>query len=154
MIINETDEVASKNSRDRPKEAGFLSVLRPAALIVILAGAVGALGLMLYAGRRNPSLLLVILFAIWVLSPFAALLLASKISKGWSVLTRTTLYTLMLVLTIGSLGIYGGVASGHLRAKTGFVFLTVPLASWLLITIVVPIAALISGRQSRRNDGA
>ena len=55
----------------------------------------------------------------------------------------------MLVLTLGSLAIYGEVAFGYATAKVGFVFLVVPLASWLLIAIVVPIAASISSRVSR-----
>jgi len=79
---------------------------------------------------------------------------SSRLSKRWSVLTRATLYVVMLVITFGSLGIYGALAFGPLRAKTGFVFLVVPAASWLLIAIVVAIAALISGRLSRRGDSA
>ena len=57
------------------------------------------------------------LFAVWVLSPFIALVLANMISKRWSVLIRATLYTVMLILTVGSLAIYGDVALGPPRAK-------------------------------------
>ena len=127
-------------------EGGGLRILRALALIAVLAGAVGSVGLMLHAGRRNPSRLLLVLFALWVLSPFLALLLASVVSKRWSVLTRTTLYGVMLVLTLGTLAIYGYVALGPPRAQTAFVFVVVPPASWLLIAIVVPIAAQISRR--------
>jgi hypothetical protein len=109
---------------------------------------------MLREGHRNPSRLLIVLFTFWVLSPFMALVLANVVSKRWSVLTRAMLYVVMLVITFGSLAIYGALAFGPLRAKTGFVFLVVPAASWLLIAIVVAIAALISGRLSRRGDGA
>jgi hypothetical protein len=105
---------------------------------------------MLRAGHRNPSRLLLVLFALWVLSPFIALVLANMVSKRWSVLARATLYTVMLVITVGSLAIYGDVALGPPRTKAAFVFVVVPSASWLLIAIVVPIAALISGRPSRR----
>jgi len=42
----------------------------------------------------------------------------------------------MLVITFGSLGIYGALAFGPLRAKTGFVFLVVPAASWLFIAML------------------
>jgi hypothetical protein len=80
--------------------------------------------------------------------------LANMVSKRWSVLTRATLYTVMLVLAVGSLAIYGDVALGRPRTKVAFVFVVVPPASWLLIAVVVPIAALISGRPSRRGDGA
>ena len=153
MTISWSDEMASNESQGKP-EARFLSVLRAAALIALLVGAVGSVGLMLRAGHRNPSRLLLVLFALWVLSPFIALVLANMVSKRWSVLTRATLYTVMLVLTVGSLAIYGDVALGPPRTKAAFVFVVVPPASWLLIAIVVPIAALISGRPSRRGDGA
>ena len=140
-------------SRERP-ERGFLGLLRAAALIAVLAGAAGSFGLMLHAGRRNDSRILLVLFTIWVLSPFVALVLADVVSKRWSVLTRATLHSVMLVLTLGSLAIYGDAALGPPRAKAAFVYVVVPAASWLLIAIVVPIAALISGRLSRRSDGA
>ena len=153
MSLNGRGESTSEVSRERP-ERGFLGLLRAAALIAVLAGAVGSFGLMLHAGRRNDSRILLVLFTIWVLSPFVALVLADVVSKRWSVLTRATLHSVMLVLTLASLAIYGDVALGPPRAKPAFVFVVVPPASWLLIAIAVPIAALISGRQSRRSDGA
>ena len=152
MSINGRRESTSEVSRGRP-ERGFLGLLRAAALIAVLAGAAGSLGLMLHASRRNDSRILLVLFTIWVLSPFVALVLADVVSKRWSVLTRATLHSVMLVLTLCSLAIYGDVALGPPRAKTAFVFVVVPPASWLLIAIAVPIAALISGRLSRRSDG-
>jgi hypothetical protein len=140
-----------KVSREK-SEHGFLALLRAAALIAVLAGAVGSIGLILHAGRRNDSRFLLLLFALWVLSPFIVLVLANVLSKRWTVLTRATLYSVTLVLTLSSLAIYGDVALGPPRAKTAFVFVVVPPASWLLIAIVVPIAALISGRPSRRSN--
>lgn len=151
MTINGSDEMASKESQGKPG-AGFLRVLRAAALIALLVGTVGSVGLMLHAGRRKdaPPLLLA-LFALWVLSPFVALVLANIVSKGWSVITRATLHCMMLVLTLGSLAIYGDVALGRPGPKTTFVFVITPPASWLLITLVVSIAALISRRRSLRS---
>jgi hypothetical protein len=131
-----------------------LSVLRTAALIALLAGATCSVGFMLLAGHQNPSRLLLVLFAIWVLSPFVALVFADIVSKDWSVLTRATLYGVMLVLTVISLGIYGHVALGLPRTKTAFAFVVVPPASWLLIAITTSVAALISRwRSHRSNDG-
>ncbi len=154
MSINARSEMTSELSRERP-EGGFLGLLRAAALIAVLAGAAGSVGLMLHAGHRiNSPGILRVLFALWVLSPFVVLVLANVVSKRWSLLTRATLYSLMLVLTLGSLAIYGDVALGPPRAKTAFAFVVVPPASWLLIAILVPIAALISGRLSCRRDGA
>jgi hypothetical protein len=153
MSKNGRGEMTSRVSRERP-EGGFLGLLRGAALIAVLAGAVGSFGLMLYAGRRQRSLILIGLFTVWELSPFVALVCAHVVSKHWPVLARATLYSVMLVLTLGSLAIYGDVALGPPRPKPAFVFLVVPLASWLLIVIILPIAAFISGRLARRGDGA
>lgn len=144
-------ELFTKDSQGNT-ESGFLSVLRRAALIALLIGGVGSVGLMLHAGRRTDSpRLLLALFAIWVLSPFVALEVADIVSKGWSVITRATLYSVMLVLALGSLATYGVAAWGPLRAKPAFVFVMVPPASWLLIAMVISVAALISRMLSRRN---
>lgn len=151
MSINGPGEITAKASRARP-DGGFLGLLHTVALIGVVAGAAGSVGLMLRAG--HPPLLLRVLFAIWVLSPFMALLLANMVSKRWSVLTRATLHSVMLVLTLSSLAIYGYAVLRTPRSTPTFVFLVVPLGSWLLMTIVVPIAALVSGRLSRRGADA
>ena len=116
------------------------------------AGAAGSLGLMLRAGQ--PFRILLLLFAIWVLAPFIAVAAASVISKRWSLPTRVALYSAMLVVALCSLAVYGDVAFGHTTVKIGFVFLVVPLASWLLMALVVQTAALIFARVSWRSDGA
>jgi hypothetical protein len=146
-------EITPEASRVTP-EPVFLALTRRAALIAVLAGAAGSLGLMFRAGRRQNSKILLLLFAIWVLSPFVALVGATVVSKRWPILTRAALYSAMLVLTLASLAIYSAVAFGYVTAKVGFVFLMVPLASWLLIAIVVPTAKLVSSRVSRRGDCA
>ena len=119
----------------------------------MLAGAAGSVILMLRAGRRNNSRLLILLFAIWVLAPITALVWAWAVSEPWSILTQATLYSVMLVLALGGLEIYGGAALSP-RAKAASVYVMVPAVSWLLIAIVLPTAALISGRLSRRGGGA
>jgi len=152
-MANGSDDTAAKESQGKPAP-GFLGVLRAAALIALPAGAAGSLGFMLRAGHQNPSRVLLVLFAIWVLSPFVALVFALIVSKDWSVLTRATLHGVILILTVSSLAIYGDVAFGPPRTKTAFAFVVVPPASWLQIAITIPIAALISRRRSRRsNDG-
>jgi hypothetical protein len=117
--------------------------------LVVLAGAAGSLGMMFYAGRHQSSRILLVLFSIWVLSPFIGLVCATMVSNRWSIPTRATLVGVMLVLTLGSLAIYGVVALGYAKMKVGFVFLVVPLASWLLIAIAVAMAEFISRRVSQ-----
>lgn len=150
MRINGPSETVNA-SRGRP-DGRFLGLLHTVALTAVLAGAVGSVALMLWVGHRNPSRLLLALFVIWDLSPFVALLLAGIVSKRWSVLTRATLYGVMLIITLGSLALYGDVVLRP-RSQPAFMFLVVPPGSWLLMMIAVPIAALISGRLSRRGAG-
>ena len=125
----------------------FLNILRAVAWIAIVVGTVGSVGLTLGAGRNTPSLLL-ILFVIWVLSPFVALAWANMPSKRWSVLIQMTLYCLTLVITLSSLAIYGGVISPPAGSAHAFIFVVVPLGSWLLMAIVLPLATWISRRRS------
>jgi hypothetical protein len=139
-------------SQRRP-EGGFLGVLHAVALGAVVAGAAGSVGLMLRASRRTPRLLLV-LFVIWVLSPFVALAWVAVASKRWSVPTRATLYCVALVLTLGSLAIYGGLVSPPAGSARAFVFVAVPPISWLLLAVAVPVAAFLSRRRSARGARA
>jgi hypothetical protein len=119
--------------------------------VAVVAGAVSSVGLMYRADQFNDSRLLFTLFAFFLLSPFVALILAHMVSKRWSVLTRATLHGVMLILSVGSLAIYWN-AAWKPQDATATPFLLVPPASWLLLSIVIPTAALKSGRLSRRRS--
>jgi len=117
--------------------------LRRAALLVMLTGALASLSLMYYVGRRQSSWILMVLFTGWVLGPYAGLLIADRASNRWSSLARLALYSVMLASTIGSVAIYAFVALGPPRPKPAFYFLAVPVATWLLAAIVIPMTALL-----------
>jgi hypothetical protein len=112
----------------------------------VVVGAVGSAALMLHVGSRNPSSVLMVLFAGWVLSPFIALGFADRASTRWPPAARALLNGLGLIVTLGSLAIY---ASVDLRrpAQPAFMFLVVPLVSWLLVAGVVTAATFMSPRQ-------
>jgi hypothetical protein len=122
-------------------------ILRIIALIAVFGGAVGSLALMSYTGRHNPSILLILLFAGWVLSPFIGVLTADVLSKTWSDRARLALYCWMLVGSLGSVVCYTGVLNPP-GAKPAAVFLIVPLISWLLIGIFILITRL--GKKNSR----
>ena len=129
-----------------------LGRLRAMSLVALVAGAVGSLGLMLRAGQRTPRLLLAA-FIVWVLSPFAALLWANIVSKRWSAVTRAALYCVTLIVAVGSLVIYSEVVVVRPRGSANaFLFVAVPPASWVFMTIVVTLAALGSHRRSRQGS--
>jgi hypothetical protein len=108
-------------------------------------GAAGSLAFTLYAGRGNGSALLVSLFAVWVLSPFAGLWAAERatvhLPAGIASATRSS----ALVIMVCSLGIYGAAAMSAPDHHKAFAFLAVPGASWLAI---VPM--LLAPRFGRR----
>src|SRR5436190_19996122 len=132
--------------RTRPNshEQHFEGVLQTAALTVALAGAAGSVGLTIFQGRRNPSLLLMGIFAIWVLSPFVALVISIVRSKGWTFPTRVMLWGLTLTITIGSLAVYASVALGPPRPQPAAFFLVVPMLSWVLAGVLLLVTAWLS----------
>ena len=149
-INNDPSEITTNASEGKP-ESGFLRILRTMALFVVAVGALGSLAFMFRAGQDSPRRLLV-LFTFWILSPFAALLWANMVSKRWSVLTRVTLFCVTLVLTLGSLATYGElVPLKPAGSPNAFLFVIVPPVSLVLMTIVVAMAAFISGRLQRRD---
>lgn len=152
MSSNGPSEITSDTSHGKSDDR-FLGILRAVVLIAVVAGAVGSVGLMLRADERTPRFLLV-LFFIWVLSPFVALAWGNALSSRWPVLVRATLYGVTLVITLGSLAFYGKLVLPPPGSPRAFVFVAVPPVSWLLMTTVVSIAGLVSRRRSLRDDGA
>jgi hypothetical protein len=118
--------------------------LRVAARIAVLVGALGSVVMMLYVARRNPSRVLLVLFAIWDLSPFVALALANRRSPRWPLRAQTMLSIVALVVAVGSLAIYGTVLISP-TPKVARVFLMVPLGSWIVILLVVFLARRPAG---------
>jgi hypothetical protein len=116
------------------KKAISYNLLHKIAVIATIIGAIGSLGFMIYTGRKNPSIVLILMFLIWVLSPFIGLFIANIISKTWSLYNRSILYWLMLVLSITSLVGYSGILI-PLGTKPAFIFLVIPFISWLVIII-------------------
>ena len=91
---------------------------------VILAGAIGSFGLEWYVGRNNSSLVLMALFAVWVMGPYVGL-----------AVTRAPMGLVWAVAAV-SLVVYGYVAVGGHVAKPAAAFLVVPLVSWVAIGLV------------------
>ena len=133
------------------KKTSNQNFLRTTALIVALGGAVGSLYFMFSAGREQSSIILLGLFAAWILSPFVGFFISNKISNRWAVPARALLYWFIIVLTIGSLIAYSGSLTPP-EAKPAFIFLVVPLTSWFLIVIVFLIARNVSNKSKDYNQ--
>jgi len=135
------------------KKISNLGFLHTLALVVVLTGAAGSLGLMFDAGRNQNSTFLLLLFTIWVLSPFIALVAVNVISKRWTNFFRMALHFLMILITLVSLVSYSG-AFELAGTKPAFKFLIVPLISWLLIIIIVVLVTISRSRKlSRKGSG-
>jgi hypothetical protein len=150
-MSNHGHNTAASEAGGKKVEGRPLGLLRIIALIAVVVGAVGSVGLMLRAGQSSP-LVLKALFSIWVLSPFAALVWTYIVSKRWSILTRVTLYFVMLAVALASLAIYSGLVDiKPAGSANAFLYVAVPPACWVFIAIVVGGAAFIRGRLSRRS---
>lgn len=123
--------------------------LRVAARLAALVGTAGSLALWVRAAQ-HPPLLIVVLFLLWVASPFGLLLLLELAAPRWPALVRTTLSGLMLVVAVGSLVVYGADAVHHRWGKAAFVYVVVPPVTWLLSALGLALAALVA----RRREGA
>lgn len=104
----------------------------PVLRAITLIGAISSVAFTIYTGRHNASHLLILIFVVWVLSPFAALLW----TRRWP--------AIMLAIPLCSIAIYAYIALGPPRPQIAFTFLIVPAASWLAIAI----AAFLTRRDS------
>jgi len=117
-------------------------------------GAALALALMLYVGKGNDSRLLLALFSLWILVPFAMLLSAWTRSRAWPTAVRTALHLVMVGIPVITVGVYASVAFGPGAARHAAMFVLVPPLTSLLIVASLSIALLISRVKTpgRRSD--
>ncbi|HWC64447.1 MAG TPA: hypothetical protein VG777_00075 [Thermoanaerobaculia bacterium] len=132
--------------RTSPTRGGSL---RTAALAAATLGAAGSVALMLRAGRGNPSRVLILMFVVWVLSPFVLCVAADLLGKRWPASARMALHAATIVVALVTLAVYGGVVLGPPRPKIARFFLLVPPASVLFAAIVVGAAGGLRGNRGK-----
>jgi hypothetical protein len=106
-----------------------------------------SLAFMWHVGHANPSVLLQLLFAAWVVSPFAALAAGSWASRGWSRPAQVMLSGVLLAVAVLSPLLYARSALDPTTPHPAFVFLMLPLASWCLGIVAVGAAYAVSRRR-------
>lgn len=115
-----------------------------AQIATVVVGSV-SVGLLLYLGRRNKSMVLRVLFSIWVFAPFLlSLLLNVLLAKRASVFTIKTLHVAMLILSIISLVLYSDTVLRPPIAQPVARFVLFPVISTVAIILVVAAAGYIS----------
>ena len=123
-----------------------MKVLHNAVLVAVPLAAVASIVFMLQVG--GGSVILLGVFAVWVLAPFAALIAAEVYARRWSSFGQSTIHLVALIVAAVSPLVYGSVAMGPPRPQPAFYFLVVPAASWLLIIITL-ITAAVTSRKTR-----
>jgi hypothetical protein len=140
---NLSDSAGSVEGLQRMRAAG--------ASIVLIAGLAASEGFTFWVGHRNRSVVLILLFVVWVGSPYLGLWrLAARQPQSYR--TQRATDWLSLVLVALSVAIYGRVTSGPILAKPAVPFLIVPLAMWIFIAILAGIARRSPLKASDRQD--
>ena len=116
-----------------------INSLRTLSLLIALVAAIGSLYFMLNVGRNNKSIILIGMFAGWVLSPFVGMFFSNKISNRWANPERVLIYWLIIAISIASVVAYSGLFIPA-ETKPAFIFLIFPLISWILIISTILIA--------------
>lgn len=122
--------------------------LRATSWVALVAGAVGSLGLWIHAAQHPPPLIIV-LFVVWVLSPFVILGMGHVVAKRWALSTQTALYWGTLLVTVASIATYADDAVAHRTAHAAFVYVAVPPASWLASAVALGVGAWIARRKQK-----
>ncbi len=123
--------------------------LRVAGIGAAVVGGILSLGLTLYAGRGNLSLLLQLLFAGWVVLPFVGLVLAHLRSNRWPSLARKALFAVTILIVLISLVGYGGIIGTPEGSPRAFAFVVVPGLSWGLMIVTLISSAILARRVGR-----
>jgi uncharacterized membrane protein len=120
------------------KKIPTLVLLKTASRLVLLIGTAVSLFLVIHAGHKNASVILPLLFVIWVLSPYIGLLITIRISKVWQASSRTILHYLVISFTICCVIAYSGILTPS-DVKPAAIFLITPLLLWVAIAITIPV---------------
>lgn len=128
---------------DKDARAGHTHVAEPhrAARAVLALSATVSLALMFYMGRRQQSVVLIVLFTGWVASPFVALAVVDAWASPWPAAARRVVRRVMLMAGLGSLAVYGLNAVAPFSARPAAIFLIVPAATWVLGVVVLAACA-------------
>lgn len=110
-------------------------LIKKFSLITLLIGCLGSLYFVIYNGRNNKSIVLVLLFIMWVLSPFIGFMLLIRNLNYESGIIYKATNIFIIFISLASLLLYSGLLLAPGAKLTGF-FLIVPLISWFMIVIL------------------
>lgn len=107
--------------------------MRQIVRVGVWIAAAGSLACTLYTGRHNSSVLLIVLFAVWVFSPFVGLAWVNRIAESGPRDLAAAIRASSLVICVSSLILYAAVGASRATHHTAAAFLLVPASSWLAV---------------------
>lgn len=116
---------------------------RTAVWVAMIIGAIESETMLLNAGK-SPSSLLVVLFSVWVLAPFAALAIAEVASSRWRPATQLALHALIIVIIAISLALYSRYIPMPAGSPNAFVFVATPPATLLALAFAFAGARIVT----------
>jgi hypothetical protein len=114
-------------------------------MMSLAIGVIGSVAFTNWAGRANPSLVLMIVMSIWVASPFVLLALAWRLTRE-----SMTLVVLSFLVTIVSLPLYGIDRLRPQGKPMAAMYVMTPPVLWAIIVVVVGINLLRIRAQEKR----
>lgn len=135
-------------------QSRFPSYIPALARVATIVSAIVSLGCMFWVGQHNRSIVLVTLFALWVLSPFIGLLWTRRFAYWYQYAAQAMIYGLIFLVSIGSAIFYAIAAFGPRWHHPALPFLAAPLLSWLLIGMVLLVVKLSFGGRFERGRRA
>jgi hypothetical protein len=106
--------------------------LKTFAISLTIVASIGSLYFMFKATPKQRSIILILLFTSWVLSPFLGLILSQKIISRRKNQNSSGIFWLMIVLSVLSLIVYSRVFIPP-GIKTAMPYLLFPFLSWVMI---------------------
>jgi hypothetical protein len=103
---------------------------------------------MYWVGRRNSSVALLLLFTVWVVSPFAGMVVLYRWARHWPRARRAVTYSQIRNLSLGSAFLYVLVVAVKHLSKPAGPFVAVPVASWILMAIWLWMTQYFHGKGS------
>jgi len=104
-----------------------------AARVFVILCALGSLASTLYAGHHNRSILLVGMFAVWVVAPFLGLLGVLRGVERGSGPAAKVFHMIALILGFAALGLYAAFALRPPARNAAAPFLILPMCSWAVV---------------------
>ena len=116
------------------------SVLQWIAWLATGASAASALASLSIIGQRQRSVILIVMFTVWVLLPYAGLAMGNVRARAWNPAAYRAVQYATILISLAAMARYVYVVVRPLASQPASTFLIVPVVSWIAIGIAVALA--------------